>query len=151
MIKIEEYNKLILEDFVVVNIYDEGLNLRHRLQACKSSSQQHAIQINYNGVEFTHPLKTHKVERSEIIYKKPHRLVALHWDERYKKLMQYIEKQERRLNDDQPEELRQLENNLFVEPRRAEIVKANLQEVAQALDKLKLRLEKLQYGYESLE
>ncbi len=151
LIKIEEYNKLALGDFQVVNIYDEELKLRHRLQACKSSSQQHAIQISYNGVEFTHPLKTHKVERSEVIYKKPHHLVAQHWDERYEKLMQYIQEQEDRLRHDQPEETQGLDQNLFVDPRRAEIVLANLQEVALALDKLKLRLEKLQYGYGSLQ
>lgn len=147
LIKIEEYNKLDLADFQVVNIYDEGLKLRHRLQARKSQNQQHAIQISYDGVEFTHPLKTHKVERSEVIYKEPHRLVAEFWNERYDKLMRYILEQEKRLTDDRPEEIERLEENLFVDAHRAEIVTANLREVAQALDKLKLRLEKLQHGW----
>ncbi|MEM9986789.1 MAG: AAA family ATPase, partial [Bacteroidota bacterium] len=57
LIKIEEYNKLDLADFQIVNIYDETLRLRHRLQARRSSSQRHSIQINYDGVEFSHPLR----------------------------------------------------------------------------------------------
>ena len=147
LLKIKEYNKLDIRDFQVVNIYDEGLKLRHRLQARKSQSQQHAIQISYDGVELTHPLRTHKVERSEVIFKQPHRLVKEFWDERYEKLIRYILDQEKRLVDDQPEEIRLLKSNLFVDARRADIVTANLQEVTDALDKLKLRLEKLHYAY----
>ena len=150
LIKIEEYNKLDLDDFKVVNIYDEGLNLRHRLQARKSASRAHAIEINFNAVEYTHPLKTHKVERSEVIYKKPHRLVAEYWNQRYEQLMRYIREQEARLTSDQPSELQHLEANLFVDARRAEIVRANLQEVEQALDQLRLRLEKVHYAWTSL-
>jgi MoxR-like ATPase len=149
-IKIEEYNKLDLAEFKVINIYDEGLNLRHRLQARKSASRAHAIEINFNAVEYTHPLKTHKVERSEVIYKKPHRLVEAYWNQHFEQLMQYIREQETRLSSDQPSEITQLEQNLFVDPRRADIVKANLVEVEQALDQLRLRLEKVQYAWSSL-
>jgi MoxR-like ATPase len=150
LIKIEAYNKLDLEEFSVINIYDEALKLRHRLQARKSASREHAIEINFDAVEYTHPLKTHKVERSEVIYKKPHRLVAEYWNQRYEQLMRYIREQEARLTSDQPEELRNLDQNLFVDARRSEIVQANLKEVEQALDKLKLRLEKVHYAWTSL-
>jgi len=150
LVKIDEYNKLDLGDFQVVNIYDDGLNLRHRLSARKSASRAHALEISYNGVEYTHPLQTHKVERIEYIDKKPHHLVAAHWTERYEQLMGYITQQQARLTDEQPEELKQLRSNFFVDAKRAEIVTANLQEVVAALNGLQLRLEKTHYGWTSL-
>jgi len=64
--------------------------------------------------------------------------------------MAYIEQQEAKIRDNAPSELNHLEENLFVPSEQSEVVKANLQEVGEALQQLKLRLEKVQYAYVSL-
>ncbi|RMG59981.1 MAG: ATPase, partial [Bacteroidetes bacterium] len=61
----------------------------------------------------------------------------------------YIREQQQHLDQEQPEPFQHLEHNLFVDARLARIVRANLTEVAQTLDKLHLRLEKIQYAYQS--
>ncbi|RMG72455.1 MAG: ATPase, partial [Bacteroidetes bacterium] len=79
LLRIEDFNKLSLEDEQVVNIYDEAQTLRHRLKA-RRSRQEHAIDITYNSVSQTYPLRTTKVERSQLIPKKPHPLLVEHWE-----------------------------------------------------------------------
>ncbi len=149
LIKIAEYNKLNTEAFEIVNVYDQDQVLRHRLKM-RQSKRPHALEIIYNSVEYQYDLETHKVEKTEVIYKKPHKLVAEHWNERYEKLMAYILEQQERVSEDTPEEFAHLKNNLFVDPKLANVVMANLGEVRESLRKLKLRLEKAQYAYESL-
>lgn len=149
LIRISEYQKLSVSESSIINIYDEQQTLRHRLQARKSEKEHH-LEISFNGSEFTLPLRTHKVERSEIILKKPHKLVETHWQERAERLRTYILEQRRRLIEEEPEELGTIQQHLFVPERLGEIVKANLREVSEVLDKLELRLEKIQFAYESL-
>ena len=149
LIKIAEYNKLNTQDFEVVNVYDKEEILRHRLKIRKSQ-RAHAIEVVYNSVEYQYDLETHQVEKKEVIYKKPHKLVEAHWNDRFDKLKSYIESQQQRIAEDTPEEFSQLKNNLFVDKQLAEIVMANLGEVRESLRNLKLRLEKARYAYESL-
>jgi len=149
LIKITEFNKLARNDYEVINIYDKSLTLRHRLKA-KKSDKEHAIDIMYNSVTTVFDLKTAKKERKEVIYKKPHHLVEKHWNERFDQLNEYIRKQQLRLNEDAPQEIQYLRENLFVKAELSEIVLANMKEVAAALDDLQLRLEKIQYAYTSL-
>lgn len=149
LIKIAEYQKLSTDDSSVVNIYDDSQTLRHRLQMRKSEKENH-LEISFNGSEFTLPLQTHKVERSEVIFKKPHALVEAHWQERVEKLRTYILDQRQRLVEEEPQEMGAIPQHLFVPHQLGEIVKANLHEVSAVLDKLELRLEKIQFAYESL-
>ncbi|MCI4670857.1 MAG: AAA family ATPase [Bacteroidia bacterium] len=149
LIKIAEYNKLNTEDFEVLNIYDKDEVLRHRLKF-RRSRRPHAVEVIYNSVEYQYDLECHQVEQTEVIYKKPHKLVAAHWNERYDKLMEYITAQQERISEDSPEEFKHLKTNLFVDKKLAEIVMANLGEVRETLRNLKLRLEKARYAYESL-
>lgn len=149
LIKIAEYQKLSTEDSAVVNIYDQTQTLRHRLQMRKSEKENH-LEISFNGSEFTLPLQTHKVERTEVIMKKPHPLVESHWQERVENLRSYILEQRRRLEAEEPEEVGSIQQHLFVPHQLGEIVKANLYEVSEVLDKLELRLEKVQFAYESI-
>ncbi len=149
LIKIAEYKTLSVSEPSIINIYDQKQTLRHRLQARKSEKEHH-LEISYNGSEFTLPLRTHKVERSEVIMKKPHELVRKHWNERAEQLRTYMVENRRRLIEEEPEEIGTIHQHLFVPARLGEIVKANLQEVAAVLDKLELRLEKVEYAYESL-
>jgi MoxR-like ATPase len=146
LLRIEEFNRLEAGEWQTVNIYDSGKVLRHRLKARKSS-REHSLDISFNSVEQSYPLRTHKVERSEILLKKPHRLVEQHWNERFGVISEYIAAQQRRLAEEAPDQLRELEAHLFVDPRRAALVRANQEEVAAALHQLQLRLEKAQYGY----
>ncbi|MEM6261370.1 MAG: AAA family ATPase [Bacteroidota bacterium] len=148
-IKIEEFNNLSREDMAVINIYDEGLNLLRRLKA-KRSATENAIDINFNSVEKVIPLQTKQVERTEVIYKKPHALVEKHWEDRVEQLNEYLRTQQQRLDQEQPDEVAGLEENLFVPSRLSEIVTANLREVSEALKQLKLRLDKVQHAYGSL-
>ncbi|TAE56464.1 MAG: AAA family ATPase [Bacteroidetes bacterium] len=148
LIKIEEFNRLDTQELQVINIYDEEQVLRHRLKARKSQ-REHAVEIVYNAVEFTCPLRTHKAERTEVILKKPHPLVARHWDEKVAQLQEYIRQQQQRLSAELPEELGH-PDHLFTDPRLAKIVRANQEEVAVSLHQLLLRIEKAQYAYASI-
>lgn len=149
LINIQDFNKLGLSEFEVVNIYDAELNLRHRLKARKSD-KAHSLLISYNGQEIPLDIKTLQRERTERIPKKPHPLLAQHWDERVEKLQHYIQEQNQRLETDRPAELRHVQHNLFVDKAQAQIVQANLEEVREGLNQLGLRVEKAQYAYRSL-
>ncbi|MEM6764686.1 MAG: AAA family ATPase [Bacteroidota bacterium] len=149
LLKISDFNKLGSDEVQVINIYDESLTLRHRLKAKKSSSE-HVVDIIFNSQETAYSLKTSKVERKEVIFKKPHSLVEKHWDERIEKLKSYIAEHVQKVEHDQPEPIAELERNLFVPAELSAIVKANLQEVGNTLDKLALELEKIHYAYHSL-
>lgn len=150
LIKVAEYNGLDTENFQVVNIYDQSETLRHRLKARKST-RPHALEINFNSVEYQHDLETHKVERQEVIYKQPHRLVIQHWNERYEQLIAFISQQQAHLTAESTQHFQQLADNLFVEAKRVEIIRANLSEVQEVLKQLNLRLEKIKYEYEHVQ
>lgn len=149
LIKIAEYQKLSVSDPSIINIYDDQQTLRHRLQVRKSEKEHH-LEISFNGSEFTLPLRTHKVEKSETIIKKPHPLVEAHWQEKAERLRTYILEQRRRLIEEEPSELESMKQHLFVSASLGDIVRANLKEVSEVLDKLELRLEKIQFAYASL-
>lgn len=149
IVKIEDFNRLGTEDFDVINIYDEEQNLRHRLKARKSI-KPHTLIISYNAQEVPLDLETTQVERTEIIPKKPHDLVAEHWDGRILKLQSYVREQQVRLSTEMPDEFEGLESNLFVPKHLSKLVMANLAEVKEALNSMQLRVEKLQYAYTSL-
>ncbi|MEO1452044.1 MAG: ATPase, partial [Bacteroidota bacterium] len=134
--------------FIVINIYDKGETLRHRLQV-RRSGVPHNVEVFVNSAEYTLPLQTHQVSRTEVIYKAPHPMLATHWDQRTEKLRKYIAEQLERLEADAPEPLKGLEDHLFVDARLAKLVRANLDAVRETLNQLDLRLEKLQYAYAS--
>ncbi len=150
LIQIKQFNALELDNEQVVNFYDSELNLVNRLKALKSPTE-HSIDVFHNSIRHSIPLVTQQRERSEIVYKKPHKVLEKFWDERYHKLWDYIEEQEKRLEQEAPSALNHLHENLFVDPELADIVTSNLKEVQKALGQLKLRLEKLKYDYSSLE
>jgi len=149
LVGIKQFQQLKLDQPQVANFYDKDFNLVNRLKAQKGQ-QQFTMDVFYNSERYTYPLRTRKGERTEIISKKPHPVVQEHWDERHQRLMAYIEQQEAKIRDNAPSELNHLEENLFVPSEQSEVVKANLQEVGEALQQLKLRLEKVQYAYVSL-
>lgn len=148
-IAIKQFKNLKLDDYQVTNFYDGNGALVNRLKA-KKGTQEYTVEINYNSKILTYPLKTQQLEKTEIVFKKPHALVQQFWEERFQKLRNYIEQQELKLDTNAPGQLNHLDENLFVATNLSEIVKANMTEVTGVLQQLKLKLEKIQYAYLSL-
>lgn len=146
LITIKQFQQLQLGEEQVTNFYDAAHNLGNRLKA-RRSGREHHIEVLYNDTSYTYPLRTRKAERTEIIFKKAHPVVQQFWDERAAKLSHFIEQQLKHTEQEAPEPLHHLEDNLFVDKAYSALVRANLEEVRQALQQLKLRLEKLTFGY----
>ncbi|HKK74168.1 MAG TPA: AAA family ATPase [Saprospiraceae bacterium] len=146
LVPTKQFRKLENDNQEVTNFYDEALNLRNRLKASRGTGQ-FTIDVEFNSEVQTYRLATLKGEKTEIIFKKPHDVVAKYWEERFQRVHQYIDKQLDHIGANAPEELQGLENNLFVHREYAEIVSANLNEVRTALQNLKLRLEKIRFSY----
>ena len=149
LVPTKQFRNLNRDELVVTNFYDDELNLRNRLKA-KRGDAQYTIDVEFNSVTYTYSLATVKGEKTDIIFKKPHDIVAKHWEERFQRVTQYIEKQEEHIKNQAPEELSNLDQHLFIEAQYAEIVRANLDEVKESLKGLKLRLEKIRFAYTSL-
>jgi len=150
LVGIKQFQNLKIDEPQVTNFYDKNGNLVNRLKAQKSP-KENTIEVLYNSVTYTYPLRTQQIERQEVIYKKPHSIVEEHWENRHQKLTQYIRQQEEKIADNAPEQLNHLENNLFVDAKLSDIVQANMEEVKTALQQLKLKLEKIQYAYLNVE
>lgn len=149
LLSVKQFNQLQLDHPQVTNFYDREFNLVNRLKAQKSS-QQFTVEVFYNSERYAYPLHTRKAERTEVITKKPHHIVQQHWDERHQRLMAYITQQEEKIQSQAPDELNHLQDNLFVHKDHSEVVTRNLEEVREALEQLKLRLEKVQYAYTNI-
>ncbi len=150
LIATKQFRQLSLDEPEVINFYDDEKVLRNRLKAQKSPVE-HSIEVFHNSIKYSIPLQTKKIETSEIVYKKPHPLVEQHWEDRFKRVQHFIEKQLDHIQDNPPPEIKNLEQNLFVDPELSTIVKANLKEVTSALEQLNLRLEKIRYAYQNIE
>jgi MoxR-like ATPase len=149
LVPIKQFQRLQMGNPEVVNFYDREKNLVNRLKAEKGTAE-FTIEVFYNSERFAYPLRTRKAERTEVILKKPHELVQKHWDERHQRLMSYIDAQLLKIKDNRPEQLNGLEHNLFVDESFSEVVRANMGEVKDTLEHLRLKLEKLQYSYSQL-
>ncbi len=147
LVQVKQFRQLNLEDPQVINLYDGKHNLVNRLRA-KQGLGEFTIEVIHNDRTYTYALRTKKGERQEVIFKKPHPIVQKYWEERFEQIRSYLRKQEENLRNNLPAELEFLEQNLFVEARYAEVVKSNLREVQEALQKVGLQLEKVQFSYE---
>ncbi len=146
LIDINQFRSLLTDEEKVINYFDADENLINRVSTRKGG-RENTIIINFNGDLQTFDLETVKRERTEIIYKKPHKVVAQFWDERFERLSHYITEQSQKLDSQAPAELDGIDGNLFVDRQWSEVVSANLEEVKMALQNLQLRLEKLQFSY----
>ncbi|MTB52591.1 AAA family ATPase [Lewinella sp. W8] len=146
LVSIDQFRNLTNDEFSSVNFYDEDKNLVNRIRARKGP-RENTIEVNFNGTDQVFRLKTHLVERTEVIRKRPHRILEKFWDERLERLNTYIAGQQEAIASNGPEELRDIESHLFVEEAYATAVRANLEEVREALAGLSLRLEKLHFAY----
>ena len=146
LVAIDQFRSLDNQEFRSVNFYDEEKNLVNRIRGRKGP-KENTIEVNFNGTDRVFKLKTQIVERTEVIRKKPHRVLEKFWDQRYEQLTSYIAKQREAVSEHGPEELHGLNDHMFVEAAYAEVVTANLREVEEALAGLALRLEKLHFEY----
>lgn len=146
LVPTKQFRQLKGDQQEVTNFYDAELNLRNRLKASRGKAQ-FTIDVEFNSEVQSYRLATIKGEKTEIIYKKPHEVVAKYWEERFQRIHQYIDKQLDHIGANAPAELQDLEANLFVAREYAEIVRANLKEVKNALEQLKLRLEKIRFSF----
>ncbi|MEL6347193.1 MAG: AAA family ATPase [Myxococcota bacterium] len=144
-----DHRSLDKEAGAIINVYDDEGNLRNRLRA-RLGEKPNTVRFDFKSERLTFALKTHQVERAEIIEKRPHPVLVAHWDERIANVSRYIKTQQQHIRDSAPASLDGLEDNLFVDGRLAKIVRANLDEVRGALEQLSLRLEKARYGYARL-
>jgi len=133
-----------------INVYDDAFKLTYKVKA-KKPSQQHQIHLFHNAQLLALGLRTHKVEKDEIIYRKPHQLIEKYWNEKLEELLEYVNDNLQKLDTEKPEEWYELDQNLFVDARLAPIVKANLNDSINQLNDIQLKLEKLKYYYKNLE
>lgn len=146
-IKINDFNRLGLEEQEVTNFYDPEGKLVNRLGAAKSRLP-FSIVVRYNSKDHTYRLLTHKREREKMVRRKAHDVVVKHWNTRYAALREDLDSALAKIKSDRPAHWEALQEHLFTDQRLAPLVKANLEEVGESLEKLSLRLEKLRYRYE---
>ena len=146
LVSIKQFDKLSASELSVTNLFDAQKNLINRLKVRKGD-RPHTLTVEYNAREYTYRLRTRQVERTEIIPKEPHQLLIAHWDERFRELQRYIDEQMVKLESEAPGQLGGLRQNLFVEPRLAELAEANQRQTREAVEGMRLRLEKLRYSY----
>jgi MoxR-like ATPase len=99
---------------------------------------------------YTFPLVTDKVEKDRVPLQKAAPAGARVLERPPPQLAAYIAEQKDKLRTNQPEELRHLRTNLFVNPEQAAVVEANLLETANALDSLALQVDKIRFMYEKI-
>ncbi|MEM7573254.1 MAG: AAA family ATPase [Bacteroidota bacterium] len=146
LISIEQFRELDLEDYRSLNFYDEDKNLVNRIKARKGR-EENQLEVFFNGSLLSFPLETQLQEQREIIFKKPHRVVVAFFDQRLEKLRHYIQTQLEKIEQGDEGNLAELQQHLFVPAERAEVVRANLEEVREDLQQIQLRLDKLHYAY----
>lgn len=148
-IKRADFDRLTQEESTI-NVYDDAFKLTYKVKA-KKPSVQHQIHLFHNAQLLALGLRTHKVEKDEIIYRKPHQLIEKYWNEKLEELLAYVNENLQKLDTEKPEEWYELDQNLFVDARLAPIVKANLNDSINQLNDIQLKLEKLKYYYKNLE
>lgn len=149
-IQVKDFNKLKVSDQEVVNLYDAEFKLVNRLGAEKTE-EEHSLRLKHNAQTHRLKLRTYEKEQKKYLYKKPHLLVQEYWEERYEKILQFLQEQQQRLEDEKPLELREGSGHLFVAERLWPIVEDNHRQVKEELESLQLRLEKTRHLYQNIE
>ncbi|MEM6297588.1 MAG: AAA family ATPase [Bacteroidota bacterium] len=149
-IKRSDYEKLRLDDPVSISVYDQNYKLTYKIKA-QQNKDKHKIEVFHNAQCLPFQMKTQKIDKEEQVSRKPHKLVRKYWDESVEQLENYIRKNLEELDTNAPDELNHLNDNLFVPKHLSSIVRTNLNESVNTLNSLKIKLEKVQHSYVSLE
>ncbi|MEM9527305.1 MAG: AAA family ATPase [Bacteroidota bacterium] len=145
-VTIKQYRGLTMGKDEVINVYDQKKNLVNKVRSQKGKGV-HTILIYHDSTPNEYKLKTKLVEKEDHVIKKPHAVVRKFWDERYGELSKYVNGQLAKMDAQAPEEIKQLNTNLFVDEDLAEVVTRNFDRTRNELRELKLSLEKIQYSY----
>lgn len=148
-VKLEEFRQLQTDEWTVISLFNQEGRLSSRLKA-RRSSKEFSLDLEFNSVVHTVDLETAEAERVGWLDKEPHQLIVTHWDERVRRLRAFLQAQIARIKAEQPGVIEYLDRNLFVDSGRSEIVRANLEDVAKALQQWSLRVEKLHHAYTSI-
>ncbi|GAB4344696.1 MAG: hypothetical protein OHK0038_24920 [Flammeovirgaceae bacterium] len=149
-IKQAEFDKLGIEEFVPIGLYDEHHKLTYKIRARKSR-KEHELEVMHNSQILSFQLKTVKTDKKIFIPKKPHEVLQKYWNERIAHLTMFIQKAQARLKEESPNELKNLRSNIFVNSDLAQIVEANMLDALNAVNSLSIRVEKIQHSYQNLE
>jgi MoxR-like ATPase len=149
-LKRAEFDKLEREEWQTVSIYDENFKMTYRIKA-KRALAENEIEIQHNAQTLVLKMRTHQVEKDEILYKAPHALLKKYWNEQITQILAYIDKQLDFIDQNPPQDLQHLDDNLFVPKSLSKIVRANLVDTINTLHELRLQVEKMQHYYLSLE
>jgi MoxR-like ATPase len=146
-VSVKDYNRLKVDEYEVVNLYDDEYKLVNRLSAAKAN-KQFSLNIKHNSIKHLLSLVTYQQEKVQLLYKKPHALVFNFWEERFAKMEDYIKKQQHNLVENKPEAIALGKGNIFIDEKLMPVVEANHMEVSSALEALHMKLEKLRHSYQ---
>ncbi len=145
-VKAAEFERLTLDDYQTIGLYDGEKKLTYKIKA-KKADIENQIEIYHNSKAHTFSMKTVKTEREEFIRRAPHPVVRKYWDQQTEQLMAYIAEIREKFTTEAPEPLQHLRSNLFVHPSKSELVEANLNDALNEVSSLALRIEKIQHTY----
>lgn len=148
-IKASDFERLQLEEDSTIGLYDANFKLTYKIRVRKSKEENELL-VTHNSQLLDFQLKTEKRDHTEYLTKKPHPIILKHWNERFETLSVYIEKLQKKAEDERPKQLEQLKSNIFVPSPLAKIVEANLVESMNTLNALALRVEKIKHRYDQL-
>jgi MoxR-like ATPase len=148
-IKAEEYDRLQLDQYDTISLYDDAYKLTYKIKA-KLTVQENRIEIFHNSQTNVFEMKTVKADTVKLIDKAPHPILKKYWDERIAALEDYIVALKTRLDSEMPSEIKDIRKNIFVHSDLAEIVQANLNDVVNAVNSEQLKVEKIKFYYTNI-
>jgi MoxR-like ATPase len=144
---VKEYNQLARGELTVMNYYDGQYKLVNRLQT-KPADAPFEVLVDHNAQTHRLPLETVLEETHKTVRRKAHEMLIRHWNNRCGQLLAHIDAQEVILAEQNPENAGVIAGHLFVDDALVPYVRENFDHVVQQLKLLRLRIEKLQFGYE---
>jgi len=148
-IRYNEYERLRMDEHATIGLYDDAESLTFKIKAKRSAKDNH-LDVFHASKYTTLELRTLKNETTDFVYKKPHPLVQESWDNKIETLTKYITEVNRKLEEESPQELTQLKENLFVQRGLSQIVEANMNDAVGTIRAESLKVEKIAHYYQSL-
>ena len=139
-----DFARLSVDEPVAITYGDGSGENRIRVRTWLST-RPHCIDVEVRGTRVEVPLETGVKEREERVSRDAHPLLVEHWGRRLDRLEQEIQTCLARLEDAETGPLAGLEDNLFVEPAFARVVRRNHDRVVAGFRSLALRCEKARF------
>ncbi len=145
-VKAAEFERLTLDDYQTIGLYDDERKLTYKIKA-KKAQEENKIEIYHNSKAHTFDMKTVKTEKEVFIHRQPHPVVRGYWETQTATLSAHIAQMRAQFDTSLPAPLAHVRHNLFVPTTKSEIVEANLHDTLNELSALALRIEKIQHAY----